>query len=241
LNYLMLPAKDEASNLVRLLPKAASLGLLAVVCDDGSSDNTAEVAKEMGAVVLRHESNLGLAEALKTLIRYATDHLKDNDTVVFMDADNTMDPESALRLIEALRGADIAIGSRFVPGGGVSGLSPIRQWLSLGARVFFSLVTNLPVQDYTSGFRAYRVSFLKDYEAFFPSLFASQGFAAQTELLLRSALQLGAEVVEVPIHISYERKEGVSKMKVMRTVKEYLALGLSAMGWQWRGVARGLE
>jgi len=232
--YLMLPAKDEAPNLKALLPKASSLGFRAVVCDDGSTDGTAEVAESLGAVVIRHEANQGLAAALKTLIRYAVENLSDEDVLLFMDADNTMEPSEGLLLVRELEasGADIVIGSRFVPGGGVTGLSPFRQALSLGSSLFFRAVTQLPIRDYTSGFRAYRAAFIKRYAARFPHLFDSPGFAAQTELLLRGVVHLEARVREVPVRIRYEAKEGASKMRVARTVREYLLLGLRTLGWR---------
>jgi dolichol-phosphate mannosyltransferase len=224
---LLLPAKDEAENLPRLVPAAFEAGYArVVVCDDGSTDETAEVAYRLGAEVLRHEKNLGLAQALRTLLDFASEGLDGDELAVFMDADGTMDPKAAflgVRLMEET-GADLAIGSRYAPGGGVSGLPPSRALYSLGARLLFQALHPIPgVRDYTSGYRLYRPSFLRRYRKAYPRWFDSPGFTAQTELLLR-AHALGTKAVEFPIRIAYEAKRGESKMRVFRTAKEYLLL-----------------
>jgi dolichol-phosphate mannosyltransferase len=224
---LFLPAKDEAENLLTLVPAAFESGYgRVVVCDEGSGDGTAEVAQRLGAQVLRHERNLGLAQALRTLLDFAAHHLEADELAVFMDADATMDPKAAFlgaRLM-AEEGADLAVGSRYAPGGGVSGLPLSRALYSLGARLLFQALHPIPgVRDYTSGYRLYRPSFLRRYREAYPYWFDSPGFTAQTELLLR-ARALGAKTVEFPIHIAYEAKRGGSKMRVFRTAKEYLLL-----------------
>jgi len=224
---LLLPAKDEAENLPRLVPTALEAGYgRVVVCDDGSDDGTAEVAQRLGAQVLRHERNLGLAQALRTLLNFASDHLEADELAVFMDADATMDPKAAFlgaRLM-AEEEADLAIGSRYAPGGGVSGLPRVRALYSLGARLLLQTLHPIPgVRDYTSGYRLYRPSFLRRYREAHPYWFESPGFTAQTELLLR-AHALGAKAVEFPIRIAYEAKRGGSKMRTFRTAKEYFLL-----------------
>ncbi len=224
---LLLPAKDEAENLPRLVPAALEAGYTrVVVCDDGSTDGTAEVAHGLGAEVLRHERNLGLAQALRTLLDFASERLGEDELAVFMDADGTMDPKAALlgaRLMEE-KGTEIAIGSRYAPGGGVSGLPLSRSLYSLGARLLFQVLHPIPrVRDYTSGYRLYRPTFLRRYREVYPFWFDSPGFTAQTELLLR-AHALGAKAVEFPIRIAYEAKRGGSKMRVFRTAKEYFLL-----------------
>jgi len=224
---LFLPAKDEAENLPRLVPAALEAGYAqVVVCDDGSTDGTAEVAHRLGAEVLRHERNLGLAQALRTLLDFASERLKEDELAVFMDADSTMDPKAAFlgaRLVEE-KGADLAIGSRYAPGGGVSGLPLSRALYSFGARLLFQALHPIPgVRDYTSGYRLYRPTFLRRYREAYPRWFDSPGFTAQTELLLR-AHALGAKAVEFPIRIAYEAKRGGSKMRVLRTAREYFLL-----------------
>jgi dolichol-phosphate mannosyltransferase len=208
---LFLPAKDEAENLPRLVPVAFEAGYgRVVVCDDGSNDGTAEVAQRLGAQVLRHERNLGLAQALRTLLNFAADHLEADELAVFMDADATMDPKAAF------------LGARLMAEEGAD--PPVRALYSLGARLLFQALHPIPgVRDYTSGYRLYRPSFLRRYREAHPYWFDSPGFTAQTELLLR-ARALGAKAVEFPIHITYEAKRGDSKMRVLLTAKEYFLL-----------------
>ena len=240
--YLLLPAKDEAQALSQLIPEAQAEGLAVVVCDDGSQDGTGEVARALGAQVLPHETNRGLAQALRTLLDYATDALEETDIAVLADADGTMSPKDARRLAEALDllGADVVIGSRYEKGGGQEGVPLLRQVFSWGARVYLGLTLALPgVTDYTTGFRAYRVAFLKAYRDHFPYWFMGQGFTAQTELLFRAYHFLGAKVWEIGAPIHYSRKAGASKMRLWRTVKEYLRLG--AWGLGMRLVRRAAE
>lgn len=237
--YLLLPAKDEAEALSALIPEARREGLEVVVCDDGSTDATAEVAEREGALVLRHPRNLGLAEALRTLLDWAVNSLEERDVVVLADADGTMLPKDARRIGEAveLLVADVVIGSRFRPGGGEIGVPPVRRLLSFGARLYLGLTLGIAgVTDYTTGFRGYRVGFLKRYKEAFPHWFESRGFTAQTELLLLAYYRLGARVAEIGAPIRYDRKKGASKMRILRTARAYLELG-------WRGLAlrRGRE
>lgn len=223
--FLLLPAKDEAENLGPLLERARALGFKAVVCDDGSSDGTAQVAAEAGALVLRHEENRGLAEALRTLFSWAADHLEDSDVVVTMDADGTMDPAEALPALGALeRGeADLVVFSRYRAGY----QAPLsRALLSLGARLVLASRFRIPgITDYTTGFRAYRVGFLRAYRERHPRWFDASGFTAQTELLVK-AHRMGARIAEAPGRVDYGRKRGRSKMRLLKTALEYLSLAL---------------
>ena len=238
-NYLLLPAKDEAHNLPSLLERAQAVGLLPVVCDDGSQDGTGEVARAWGARVLVHRRNLGLAAALKTLFTFALAEGKPGDLFLVMDADGTMDPLLFPEMRQALEreGAEVVIASRF-RGGGAQGLPLWRQALSWGARLYFSaLYPGLGVTDWTTGWRLYRYEWLERYAQRYPFLFRAAGFAAQTEMLLRGrGLVPPTRVVEVGAAIAYGQKRGRSKMRVLRTAGEYLRLGL---GLRWEVATRG--
>jgi len=226
---LMLPAKDEAANLRSLIPRAYEVGVSrVVVCDDGSTDETAEVARSLKAAVLRHPENRGLAGALRTLLDWGVEHLKSNDKMVFMDADGTMDPMAAVHALDdpAVRLSEVAIGSRFQKGGGVVGLPRHRQLFSHLVSLFFRATHPIDgVRDYTSGFRIYEVGFLQYYRTVFPFWFSTDGFPAQTELLIRSSW-LGAQIAEFPLVIEYRAKLGSSKMRVWRTMRDYFAVGM---------------
>lgn len=236
--YLLLPAKDEAEALPWLLERARVVELVPVVCDDGSEDGTAEVARQEGAVVLRHPENRGLAEALRTLFTWALKHGKPEDLFLTMDADGTMDPALFPHMRRVLweGGYEVVVASRY-RGGGVEGLSPFRRLLSDGARAYFSLLyPGLGVTDWTTGWRLYTYEFLERYARAYPFLFRARGFAAQTELLLRAS-RLGPppKVGEVGVVIRYDRKAGRSKMRLLKTAWEYLRLGWS-LRWERGGL-----
>lgn len=228
-DYLLLPAKDEAENLPGVLERAKAVGLTPVVCDDGSQDQTGEIARQGGAIVIEHRENKGLAEAIRTLLSFALRRGKPGDLFLLMDADGTMDPALFPEMRRVLReeGAEIVIASRY-RGKGVKGLSPSRHLLSWGARLYFTLLfPELNVTDWTTGWRLYTYEFLKRYAAAYPFLFRSQGFAAQTEILLRSAsLQPRVRVAEIGAEIRYDRKRGRSKLRLFPTTREYVILGL---------------
>lgn len=243
-DYLLLPAKDEAENLPWILERARAVGLIPVVCDDGSRDGTAEIARQHGAVVLVHEENLGLAQAVRTLLSFALAQGKPGDLFLIMDADGTMDPALFLEMHRALRKhhAEVVIASRF-RGGGTQGLGLLRRFFSQMARTYFTLLyPGLGVTDWTTGWRLYTYEFLKRYATAYPFLFESRGFAAQTEILLRGAsLEPKPRVAEIGAVIRYDRKSGKSKMRVFRTMKEYLILGLRLkIGSVWAR-RRGVE
>lgn len=238
-SYLLLPAKDEAEALPWILERARGVGLVPVVCDDGSLDATAEVAEREGARVLRHPENRGLAEALRTLFSWALAHGKPGDLFLTMDADGTMDPALYPHMRRTLveENLEVVVASRY-RGGGVEGLSPFRRLLSDGARAYFSLLyPGLGVTDWTTGWRLYTFEFLERYARAYPFLFRARGFAAQTEMLLRaSRLDPPPRVGEVGVVVRYDRKAGRSKMRLLRTAWEYLRLGWS-LRWEGRALA----
>ncbi len=230
--YLLLPAKDEAESLPWLLGRATGAGLVPVVCDDGSGDGTGERARALGALVLSHPENRGLAEALRTLFLWFLEEGRPGDLALVMDADGTMDPGLFPAMREALEreGAEVVVASRFR--GRAEGVPPLRGLLSWGARAFFSLLHPVPgLTDYTTGWRLYRYELLARYRAAFPLLFRAPGFSAQTEMLLRMRrLSPPPKVVEVGAVLRYGAKRGSSKMRILRTAGEYLRLGVSLLG-----------
>ena len=124
-----------------------------------------------------------------------------------MDADFSHDPAYLPRLLEAAERADLVIGSRYVPGGGVSDWSPLRQAISRGGSAYARLALGVEVRDLTGGFKCFRREVLAaiDLEGV-----GSRGYAFQIELTYR-AIELGFRVVEVPI-VFRDRAAGSSKM-----------------------------
>ncbi len=193
----LIPAYNEESRIAPVILKARRHVDLVIVCDDGSTDMTPEVARDLGAVVVRHGRNLGYGAALRTLFLEALK--RDVDVAVTLDADGQHDPDFIPVLVEPVeRGeADLVIGSRFVRGGGAPGMSRLRRL----ALAFLNLVgrraVGLDVRDTQSGMRAYSRRALEvAADAMERGMGVSYG-------ILREAAKAGLRVKEVPIKVSY--------------------------------------
>jgi dolichol-phosphate mannosyltransferase len=232
--HVVLPAYNEVAALPSLLDRLASLAraeeVTVWVVDDGSSDRTAEVASAgvpgLAVRVVRHEVNRGLGQAVRSGLHAVLKVARDGDVVVVMDADDTHDPALVSPLLDQIQaGADIAICSRFVPGGDDSTAPPLRRLLSRAAALLFRHVLRLAgVRDFTSGFRAYRVAVLERATLHWGErLIEERGFACMVELLLKLR-HCDPLITEVPLLLRYDRKAGASKLAVGRTVCQYLVL-----------------
>ncbi len=233
---LALPAYNEEASLPKVLSSFLSalegkgFELAAAVVDDGSTDATPRVLEEWSARLplrsLRHEPNRGLGETIRDALRLALDASAPEDVIVAMDADDTHSPALILQMLPRLaEGHDIVIASRYRPGARVVGLSWFRHLTSWGARAMYQLFFPMRgVRDYTCGFRAYRPAILKaGFERYGDVLVTERGFASMAELLLKLA-RCGARITEVPMTLRYDRKGGVSKMNVARTVAKTLVM-----------------
>jgi dolichol-phosphate mannosyltransferase len=127
--------------------------------------------------------------------------------MIEMDADGSHQPEDLPRLLSALEGADLVIGSRWIPGGTVRNWPKSREFLSRGANTYARLMLRVPVRDTTAGYRAYRAETLR---AIALDTVRSQGYCFQIDLTLR-AVNVGLTVLEVPITF-IDRARGASKM-----------------------------
>jgi dolichol-phosphate mannosyltransferase len=233
--HVVLPAYNEAAGLPLLLHRLADLArtekLTVWVVDDGSTDATAEIAAagvpRLDVRLVRHPVNLGLGQAVQSGLRAVLSAADvSGDLVVVMDADDTHDPALIPRLrAEIDAGADVAICSRFV-GGGDDTTAPFqRRVLSRGAAVLFTRALEVEgVRDFTCGFRAYRASLLdRAAKHWGERLIEEQGFACMVELLLKLR-HCRPVITEVPLTLRYDRKQSASKLRLGRTVAQYLKL-----------------
>jgi glycosyltransferase involved in cell wall biosynthesis len=226
---LVLPTYNEAATLDELVRRAltASPELDVLVVDDASPDGTGEIADALAREtprvrVLHRPAKAGLGRAYVAGFRLALEG--GYEVACEMDADLSHDPADLPRLLAALAGADVAVGSRYVPGGGTRGWSRGRLVLSRAGTLYARMLLGLPLTDATSGFRCYRRAVL---EAIPLEEVRSEGYAFQVEMAWR-AWALGFRIVEVPI-VFTERRAGRSKMS-RRIVVEAL----------WRVAAWGL-
>lgn len=212
---ICVPTYDERTTLPKILARirASVPDADVLVLDDNSPDGTGEVADALAAQdpqihVLHRPGKQGLGPAYLAGFRWADEH--GYDAVVEIDADGSHQPEQLpALLVQAVGadGADLVIGSRWVPGGSVHNWPARRRILSVGANTYARWALGIPVRDATAGFRVYRLSALR---AMNTSAVASQGYCFQIDLTVR-ALEQGLRVVEVPIAF-VERAEGRSKM-----------------------------
>jgi dolichol-phosphate mannosyltransferase len=216
--WLILPTYNEAENIEAIV--AASSDVLAdstggehkiVIVDDGSPDGTGEIADRLAGEreqveVLHRAGKDGIGPAYLAGFRHALDH--GAAYVIEMDSDFSHDPADLARLLTAVRaGADLALGSRYVPGGGVADWGLLRRAISQGGSTYARRVLGLRVRDLTGGFKCFKREVL---EAIHFDTVRSQGYAFQVELTYR-AVRAGFEVVEVPI-VFKDRELGQSKM-----------------------------
>ena len=211
---VVVPTYNERDNVERtiaaLLERPVEPDVLVV--DDNSPDGTADVVRTLvdkepdrvGLLVRPGKQGLGPAYAAGFDAVLAADR---HDIVVQMDVDGSHDPADVDRLVAALADADLALGSRYVAGGAVSGWTRGREWLSRGGNVYARTLLRSSVHDLTGGFKAWRADLLRTVGA---STTASDGYGFQIEMTARAA-QAGARIVEVPI-VFRDRVAGQSKM-----------------------------
>jgi len=198
-----IPAYNEEKNIEKVLERAFMHVEHVIVCDDGSTDETSEIARRKGATVVRNPYNMGKGRALQSCFRLA-DRLSP-DVVIMMDADGQHDPEDIPRLVAPiLEGeADLVIGSRFFDGSSTE--APLYRRVGLSIVNTFNQSANDGVRDTQSGFRAFN----KDALRLFTGM-SENGFGVETEQLSVSR-KFGLRVLEVPATIRYQGLDNTSK------------------------------
>jgi dolichol-phosphate mannosyltransferase len=206
-----LPTYNERENLEAMLRALEPLGVNVLVIDDNSPDGTGEIADRLAGEldfvsVLHREQKEGLGPAYIAGFRRA---LADGaELILELDCDFSHDPADVPRLIAACEsGADLALGSRYVAGGGTENWGLGRRVVSWGGSFYARLLLGVGIHDLTGGFKCYRRHVL---EAIDLDAIGSKGYAFQIEMTYR-ALRKGFRVVEIPIRFA-ERTAGRSKM-----------------------------
>lgn len=202
---VVIPTWNEAANLGAVLDGLRSCGARVIVVDDGSPDGTAALARKLGAEVLSGSGKAGLGRAYLRGFAHALG--SGADPIVQMDGDGSHAPTDVPRLLAALDGADLALGSRYVTGGGTRNWAWHRRLLSRFGTRYAATWLGLPYRDLTGGFKAWRADLLRSLDL---ETVASEGYAFQVEMTWRAA-RAGARVAEIPI-VFTERAFGTSKM-----------------------------
>lgn len=241
-----IPAFNEERTIAKLVLEAQKHVDVVLVCDDGSTDSTAEIAERMGADVIRHDRNLGYGAAIKTL--FITARELNADVLVTLDGDGQHDPSEIPSLVEPVleNKADIVLGSRFL-GSVENGVPRYRSW---GIRLITKLtgaVSNHSFNDAQCGFRVYGRKALNGMDL------VENGMGSSVEILLKAKKQ-GLTVAEVSANCKYEELKKTSSqnavghgasvlMSIIRLVVEerpLLFLGLPGLLSLFAGTAFGI-
>ncbi len=244
--YLGLPAFNEEFAIAPLferirvaraeLLRCGVLSDLKVIFyDDGSTDETAvqvrEQARDLEVLLLSPGKNGGLGVALRGLFTQFIDEASEEDVLVIMDTDDTHDPSQIHELLRQMdeQTHDVVIASRYRRGSQISGVSVLRQILSLGFGCLMKIVLPIRgVRDYSCGYRAYTYASLSLAASRSGFLLQESGFSSMPEVLIRlreHSLSFG----EIPLKLSYHRRLTVSKMQAWQNTRRLL----SRM-WTWR-------
>ncbi len=210
---MVVPTYNEADNIEWIIKRlrSAQPEIDVMVVDDNSPDGTGKLVETLAAddpqiQVVHRTEKAGLGAAYRNGFRVALD--QGYDVIGEMDADGSHQPEQLHLLLDALgAGADLVIGSRWVPGGSIVNWPRSREFLSRGGNIYVRILLGLKVKDATAGFRLFRRQTL---EAIDIDTVTSTGYVFQTDMAYRTAQQ-GLRITEVPIEF-VERERGDSKM-----------------------------
>ncbi|MDP2278102.1 MAG: glycosyltransferase family 2 protein [Nitrospirota bacterium] len=235
--YILLPAYNEGKVLEPLLKRIKtgmenrSFNYQVIAYNDGSTDNTLDILKlnkhGIPLKIIGKAQNEGLGFAFFSLIREVIKlSFNEEDIAIVLDSDNTHNPEHVYQMVNKIRdGFDVAIASRYLGDSRTIGVTKLRQILSIGASWMMRILFPIKgVRDYTCGYRAYNVEFLrKAFEKFGNDLVEEKGFACMAELLIKLR-SMNILAVEVPLILRYDQKEGESKMEIIKTIKRTILM-----------------
>lgn len=221
LKLVCIPAFNEEKPIVDVVTKSLNYVDRVIVCDDGSSDLTSDRAKAAGAVVIRHEKNMGKGHAMKSLFKYAKD--VGADVIVTIDGDGQFLPEQIPSLIEPIlkNDYDIVIGNRF------SDDEEMPSYRKAGNKMLDTitkLAADLPFSDTQSGFRSYSKKAIESIS------FSTNGFGVDSEILVDAANK-GLKIIEKKVSVLYNTGEKTStkdpvshSMSVIASLLELIAI-----------------
>jgi len=238
--FILLPAYNEEKSFESLIPLIAkhlneeSFDFKIIICNDGSNDRSADVVEKIKQSypieVLTHKINRGLGETSRDLFERAAELAKPDDVIVRLDCDNTHEPEYITRMARKLdEGFDVVTASRFQEGGGQSGVTPYRAFISYCAQIFMKVVFGLWGQkEFSCGFRAYRASIIQKAIRIYGNQFIQLkglGFTCTLEKMVKLKM-LGARFSEIGFQLRYDKKTSYSKMVGSITTLGYLIMAV---------------
>ena len=193
-----IPAFNEEKNIAKMIVKLKKIYDEIIVCNDGSTDLTGEIAENLGVIVINHKQNLGYGAGINSIIKKSKEI--DTDILVTFDADGQHKVEDVIKVIEPIKNgdADLVIGSRFLS----KAKEKIPEYRKIGINII-TKVTNAglkkKITDSQSGFRAYSKDLISKLDI------SDMGMGISTEILIKTN-SLGFRITEIPITILYEGK-----------------------------------
>ena len=239
---MVAPVLNEAPNLPRLFEGLRAAGCdrerTVILVDDGSTDGTADRARELGAeldlVLLRHERNEGPGRAFASAFEHLSTRLGDEDRVLTLEGDNT----SRLDLIDQMlrrsdEGYEAVLASPYLYGGGIVNTRPSRVLISHVGNAFVKQFLGIRgIMTVSSFFRLHSGELVKRLQSRYgPGIVERPGFECMPEMLMKM-INLGATISEVPMVLDTGLREGTSRMKLSRTALGYLACWRRKGAWR---------
>lgn len=200
LTVACIPAYNVEKTIVDVIKRSLNFVDKVIVCDDGSSDSTSKNAASVGAVLIKHEKNLGKGAALKSLFKYARENKA--DVIVTIDGDGQFLPEEIEKLVKPIQTHqfDVVIGNRFLD------KHEMPSYRKAGNKIldkFTKLAADLPFEDTQSGFRAYSKNAIEKIT------FSSNGFGVDSEIII-DAVNKGLKITEKYVTVLYNTGEKTS-------------------------------
>ena len=236
--YIILPSYNEEKNLVKILKKIEFLNKKikskVILVDDGSNDSTLKLGTKkysFKVIYLRHKINKGLSVALETGFKKVIKIGDEKDVVITLDSDNTHPIDLIPKMIKKInKNNDIVIASRFQKESRVKGVNFFRKLMSSGAKLIFKIFFPFKnLNDYTCNYRAYKFSLIKRIMKE-KNFFKKEGFNIAAKILIYFIkFYKNLSLAEVPLILSYHKKIGASKMKVILTIYLTIKLILSSL------------
>ncbi len=229
--YFLIPFYNEELNLENLynnlLIKTKSINYCIVFSNDGSTDRSVEIIKsrfqKTNYIIIDNKLNQGPGYAFNEGFKWILSHSKNtNDKIVTIEADSTSDLNilSDMLNISSL-GYDLVLASVYSQGGGFEKTSFFRKIISASANLIFRFIFDIKVQTLSSFYRVYDISLVRRINDKYGNIISQNGFICMLEILFR-AIKVNAKILEVPMTLKSDNRNGKSKLKIFKTSIAYL-------------------
>ena len=229
--YFLIPFYNEELNLENLynnlLIKTKSIDYCIVFSNDGSTDRSVEIIKsrfqKTNYIIIDNKLNQGPGYAFNEGFKWILSHSKNtNDKIVTIEADSTSDLNilSDMLNISSL-GYDLVLASVYSQGGGFEKTSFFRKIISASANLIFRFIFDIKVQTLSSFYRVYNISLVRRINDKYGNIISQNGFICMLEILFR-AIKVNAKILEVPMTLKSDNRNGKSKLKIFKTSIAYL-------------------